>query len=468
MKKIITVVIALTAACAAATIANAQTVTTPAEATTLAAAADTVKTAVADTVMVAAPAGVEVFQATGEKAPAKNTAKADKPANGQDKAAAAKADEKATKQAAAKTEAQQKAEEKAVKEDAKAAEQKPAEKAKAAEQPAEKAAAEKADEKAAKQPAAEKADEKAAAKEPVAEEQPAAEPETAEQPEEDLAAQPAEPMTAEELEAKKAEVAAQIAELEEMECESEFEKSTSLAVGLGAQYYMGENNKYWEEADLDIVTTKVLDFSVTRQHGPVFSWGADLNAAEYIGLYQITSPNAKFTTDEFIWKHTDAGKYYYRQSGWYARADLFAGFNVINIFRGYKEKPVFDLDAKIGAGAIFGVGSEDDQTSFAPQITAGLEAKFNITQRIAIKAAIRGAVVGDKFDGESRADEPDEVHKKANVPVDGIFGATVGVSFRLGKNSSIKEAKKAAEERDAQLEQLRAYQQLLEEAEVAE
>ena len=89
MKKIITVVIALTAACAAATIANAQTATTPAEATTLAAAADTVKTAVADTVMVAAPAGVEVFQATGEKAPAKNTAKADKPANGQDKAAAA-------------------------------------------------------------------------------------------------------------------------------------------------------------------------------------------------------------------------------------------------------------------------------------------------------------------------------------------------------------------------------------------
>lgn len=449
MKKIITVVIALTAACAAATIANAQTATTPAEATTLTAAADTVKTAVADTVMVAAPAGVEVFQATGEKAPAKNTAKADKPANGQDKAAAAKADEKATKQAAAKTEAQQKAEEKAVKEDAKAAEQKPAEKAKAAEQPAE---------KAAKQPAAEKAGEKA-------EKQPATE---KAQPEEDLAAQPAEPMTAEELEAKKAEVAAQIAELEEMECESEFEKSTSLAVGLGAQYYMGENDKYWNDADFDIVTTKVLDLSVTRQHSPVFSWGADLNAAEFIGLYKQTNPHSKFTTDEFIWKHDHAGMYYYRQSGWYARADLFAGFNVINIFRGYKEKPVFDLDAKIGAGAIFGVGSEDDQTSFAPQITAGLEAKFNITQRIAIKAAIRGAVVGDKFDGECRADEPDEVHKKANVPMDGIFGATVGVSFRLGKNSSIKEAKKAAEERDAQLEQLRAYQQLLEEAEVAE
>ena len=440
MKKIITVVIALTAACAAATIANAQTVTTPAEATTLAAAADTVKTAVADTlktaladtVMVAAPAEAQTFQATGEKAPAKNTAKADKPANGQDKAAAAKAEEKT------------------VKEDTKAAEQKPEQKAeqKTAEQkPAEKPAAEKAAEKAEKQPATEKA-----------------------QPEEDLAAQPAEPMTAEELEAKKAEVAAQIAELEEMECESEFEKSTSLAVGLGAQYYMGENNKYWDVADpvFDIVTTKVLDLSVTRQHGPVFSWGADLNAAEYIGLYQKEHPNAKFTTGELILKHPHAGQYYYRQSGWYARADLFAGFNVINIFRGYKEKPIFDLDAKIGAGAIFGVGSEDDQTSFAPQITGGLEAKFNITQRIAIKAAIRGAVVGDKFDGESRADETTAEGKAANIPVDGIFGATVGVSFRLGKNSSIKEAKKAAEERDAQLEQLRAYQQLLEEAEVAE
>lgn len=407
MKKIITVVIALTAACAAATIANAQTVTTPAEAATLAAAADTVKAAVADTLTVAAPAEVQTFQATGEKAPAKNTAKAEKQTNGQDKAAKADAQQEADK---------------------------------------------KADKKSVKEGAV----------------KPETEPEEA--PEEDLAAQPAEPMTAEELEAKKAEVAAQIAELEEMECESEFEKSTSLAVGLGAQYYMGENNKYWDVADpvFDIVTTKVFDLSVTRQHGPVFSWGAGLNAAEYIGLYQKVHPNAKFTTDEFIVKNPNAGQYYYRQSGWYARADLFAGFNVINIFRGYKEKPVFDLDAKIGAGAIFGVGSEDDQTSFAPQITAGLEAKFNITQRIAIKAAIRGAIVGDKFDGESRADETTAEGKAANVPVDGIFGATVGVSFRLGKNSNIKEAKKAAEERDAQLEQLRAYQQLLEEAEVAE
>ena len=408
MKKIITVVIALTAACAAATIANAQTVTTPAEAENLAAAADTVKAAVADTLTVAVPDEVQTFQATGEKAPAKNTAKAEKQTNVQDKAAE-------------KADAQQKADKKA-------------------------------DKKSVKEGAV----------------KPETEPEEA--PEEDLAAQPAEAMTAEELEAKKAEVAAQIAELEEMECESEFEKSTSLAVGLGAQYYMGENNKYWDVADpvFDIVTTKVLDLSVTRQHGPVFSWGADLNAAEYIGLYQKEHPNAKFTTGELILKHPHAGQYYYRQSGWYARADLFAGFNVINIFRGYKEKPIFDLDAKIGAGAIFGVGSEDDQTSFAPQITGGLEAKFNITQRIAIKAAIRGAIVGDKFDGESRADETTAEGKAANVPVDGIFGATVGVSFRLGKNSSIKEAKKAAEERDAQLEQLRAYQQLLEEAEVAE
>lgn len=292
-------------------------------------------------------------------------------------------------------------------------------------------------------------------------EQEAAVPETeaaleAEQPE----AIEAEPMTAPEPEPEEV-----VNEEPAAKTAGKFQKYTTLSAGLGAQYYMGENDKYWQDAGLDIVTTQVLDVAITRQKTPVFSWGADLNAANFIGLYKQTNPNSKFTTDEFVWKHDHAGMYYYRQSGWYARADLFAGFNVINIFRGYKEKPVFDLDAKIGAGAIFGVGSEDDQTSFAPQITGGLEAKFNITQRIAIKAAIRGAVVGDKFDGESRADETTAEGKAANVPVDGIFGATVGVSFRLGKNSSIKEAKKAAEERDAQLEQLRAYQQLLEEAE---
>ena len=261
-------------------------------------------------------------------------------------------------------------------------------------------------------------------------EQEAAVPETeaaleAEQPE----AIEAEPMTAPEPEPEEV-----VNEEPAAKTAGKFQKYTTLSAGLGAQYYMGENDKYWEDAGLDIVTTNVIDLSFARQKTPVFSWGANLNAAEFIGLYKQTNPNSKFTTDEYIWKHTQGAMYYYRQSGWYARADLFASFNLINICRGYKEKPVFDLDWYIGAGGIVGFGSEDETSSLAPQLTTGLNAKFNITKGFAIKASIRGAAVGDKFDGESRADEPDEVHKKANVPVDGIFGATVGVCFRLGRN----------------------------------
>ena len=49
---------------------------------------------------------------------------------------------------------------------------------------------------------------------------------------------------------------------------------------------------------------------------------------------------------------------------------------------------------------------------------------------------IRGALVGDDFDGEAYMDEPTKKHWLANHKMDGIAGATVGLTYNIGKEYS--------------------------------
>ena len=49
---------------------------------------------------------------------------------------------------------------------------------------------------------------------------------------------------------------------------------------------------------------------------------------------------------------------------------------------------------------------------------------------------IRGALVGDDFDGESSANEPTKTHWLANTKMDGQFGGTVGLAWKMGKEAS--------------------------------
>jgi len=49
---------------------------------------------------------------------------------------------------------------------------------------------------------------------------------------------------------------------------------------------------------------------------------------------------------------------------------------------------------------------------------------------------LRGALVGDDFDGEAYVDEPSKKHWAANHKLDGIAGATLGLAWNIGKEHS--------------------------------
>ena len=49
---------------------------------------------------------------------------------------------------------------------------------------------------------------------------------------------------------------------------------------------------------------------------------------------------------------------------------------------------------------------------------------------------IRGALIGDAFDGEVYTEEPTKAHWLANHKFDGMFGATLGLTWNIGKEAS--------------------------------
>jgi outer membrane protein OmpA-like peptidoglycan-associated protein len=61
---------------------------------------------------------------------------------------------------------------------------------------------------------------------------------------------------------------------------------------------------------------------------------------------------------------------------------------------------------------------------------------FRLTEQLRLLLNIRGAFIGDGFDGESYLDEPDKKHWLANHKMDGMFGATLGLTYNIGKEYS--------------------------------
>ncbi|MBQ6044930.1 MAG: OmpA family protein, partial [Bacteroidales bacterium] len=87
-----------------------------------------------------------------------------------------------------------------------------------------------------------------------------------------------------------------------------------------------------------------------------------------------------------------------------------------------------------GGGVILGF----DKRALIPSASfnCGLNNTFRLAERLRLVISVRGALVGDEFDGESFINEPSEKHWLANHKLDGIFGVTGGLVCNLGKEAS--------------------------------
>jgi outer membrane protein OmpA-like peptidoglycan-associated protein len=214
-----------------------------------------------------------------------------------------------------------------------------------------------------------------------------------------------------------------------------------LSAGIGTQMYYGDND--WKVAKKvpEMFAFPAIDLYLTKWASPSFGVGLGANFAPFKGLYQNTESG--FSTINFrpskVEYYTGADKQYdYQklavQGGSYLNVFALAHADLMNIFGGYKPDRFFDIDAYAGGGAIFGFcdsGNVHDVT-----FNTGLMNTFRLTEQLRLLLNIRGALIGDAFDGESYLKETTKKHWLANHKFDGMFGATLGLTYNIGKEYS--------------------------------
>ena len=219
-----------------------------------------------------------------------------------------------------------------------------------------------------------------------------------------------------------------------------------LSLGLGTQMYYGDND--WKVAKKvpEMFVFPAIDLYLTKWVSPSFGVGLGANWAPFKGLYQ-TQPfhsdqpraiNANFRPNQVTYYNDADPKYNSQklalQKGSYLDVFALAHANLMNMFGGYKPDRFFEIDFYAGGGVIFGFSESGNAPSAS--FNTGFINTFRLTEQLRLMLNIRGALVGDDFDGEAYLDEPTKNHWSLNHKLDGIAGATVGLTYNIGKEYS--------------------------------
>ena len=230
-----------------------------------------------------------------------------------------------------------------------------------------------------------------------------------------------------------------------------FWKNWQLSAGLGTQMYYGDND--WKVAKKvpEMFVFPAIDLYLTKWASPSFGVGLGVNWAPFKGLYQ-TDPGsgsykhhnntANFRPSKVELYGTYEGKELAVQKGSYLDVFALAHADLMNIFGGFKADRFFDIDAYAGGGVIFGFC--ESRNVHDVSFNAGLMNTFRLTEKLRLLLNVRGALVGDAFDGESYLDENSNKGWLANHKFDGIFGATLGLTYNMGKGAAWRLAERTS------------------------
>lgn len=209
-----------------------------------------------------------------------------------------------------------------------------------------------------------------------------------------------------------------------------FWSNWSLTADLGVQFYYGENEKYMKFKDQ--LTFPAFDIYLNKWVTPSFGWGFGFSGYKFKGIAHSpeVNPYAAYITNE-VYGHFN-GKDYYWQRGSWINPFVYFTLDLASIFNGYKPNRFWEPQIYAGGGIAIGFDKQFNRT--APTFNAGFINNFRLTDRLALVLNLRGALVGDDFDGESRGQEPLTMeYIGRNIPLDGIFGATVGLRIKFGE-----------------------------------
>ena len=224
-----------------------------------------------------------------------------------------------------------------------------------------------------------------------------------------------------------------------------FWKNWELDLGLGVNAYIGEND-YKVKNKFEMFAFPAIDGYLTKWASPSFGLGLGVTGGAFKGLYQGQTasggplPYVRFKTNE-LYTGELAPKYANReyekltvQKGSYLNVYALAHADLMNMFGGFKPDRFYTIDAYAGGGVILALS--EDSLLPAPTFNAGLINKFRLNEQLSILLNLRGALVGDNFDGESAESEPNMEHWVKNIKMDGMFGGTLGLAWKIGKEAS--------------------------------
>ncbi|MBO4263052.1 MAG: hypothetical protein J5871_00025, partial [Bacteroidales bacterium] len=139
-----------------------------------------------------------------------------------------------------------------------------------------------------------------------------------------------------------------------------------------------------------------------------------------------------FATDKEV--TTVKGKTYNKQEGYFFNPYLFAILNLHGLVDGYKPSRMYELSLYGGIGmmagyydpaqsAIYANHPEYNGRSYAVSGHFGILNTFRIAKNLKLFVLGHGAIVGEAFDNE----------KTPEVPFDGLFGLSAGLTYQFGK-----------------------------------
>ena len=206
-----------------------------------------------------------------------------------------------------------------------------------------------------------------------------------------------------------------------------------ISLGAGTQYYLGDNEKFMRFKDR---LTPAIDFSIGKWFSPGLGLQLSYSGYKIKGVYSpeyASYAGSNWMTD-VPYTHTKSkynGSGLNKQKADYFNIHAEGLLNFSNLFGGYKER-FYSITAYLGVGWIRSYnhpGKNVDDISF----NGGIINSFRLCDALNLNVTIRGAIVDDGFDGEiSGVDYRDGYKKEGqNHEFDGIFGATVGLTYRF-------------------------------------
>jgi len=206
-----------------------------------------------------------------------------------------------------------------------------------------------------------------------------------------------------------------------------FIKNWEITAGIGTQSYLAEYS-HTHFLFKDWWCFPGVDLSIQKWASPFFGLGVGLNFSPYKGLYATKDTwNIYSTPDDPIYRDDLYGNTFHMAKGYYLNIFAKGYFSLTNLIGGYRPNRIYHLNGYVGGGVIFPVGPVTYRSNTAT-FNAGLINQFRITPKLSIDLAIRGALIGDNFNGISYFTSRDH----DNIPMDGQIGITAGVSYKFG------------------------------------